>query len=80
MNAMDNLEVWFLTGSQGLYGEDVLRQVAENSSQIAAGLDAADSIPVRIVAKPVVSSPEAIESVCREANAALAEIRQLVGQ
>ena len=70
MNAMDSLEVWFLTGSQGLYGEDVLRQVADNSAQIAAGLDAADSIPVRIVAKPVVSSPEAIESVCREANAA----------
>ena len=72
MNAMDSLEVWFLTGSQGLYGEDVLRQVADNSAQIAAGLDAADSIPVRIVAKPVVSSPEAIESVCQEANAASA--------
>ena len=70
MNAMDSLEVWFLTGSQGLYGDDVLRQVADNSAQIAAGLDAAESIPVRIVTKPVVSSPEAIESVCREANAA----------
>ena len=61
-------EIWFLTGSQGLYGDDVLRQVADNSSAIVAGLDAAEAIPVRIVAKPVVSGPEAIEEVCRQAN------------
>jgi L-arabinose isomerase len=69
MISLDGLEVWFLTGSQGLYGEDVLRQVADNSAVIAAGLDSADTIPVRIVAKPVVSSPEGIEEVCRQANA-----------
>ena len=68
MKSLDSFEVWFLTGSQGLYGEDVLRQVAENSAAIAGGLDGADDIPVRIVPKPVVSSPEAIEGVCREAN------------
>ena len=72
MKALEGHEVWFLTGSQGLYGEDVLRQVADNSSQIAAGLDASDQVPVQIVAKAVVSSPEAIESVCREANASSA--------
>jgi len=69
MKSLDSFEVWFLTGSQGLYGEDVLRQVADNSGTIAAGLDGADDIPVRIVPKPVVSSPEAIEDACREANA-----------
>jgi L-arabinose isomerase len=68
MKSLDEFEVWFLTGSQGLYGEDVLRQVADNSSQIATGLDKAEEIPVRIVAKPVVSGPEAIEHVCRQAN------------
>jgi L-arabinose isomerase len=68
MKHLDEYEVWFLTGSQGLYGEEVLLQVADNASQIAAGLDAAESVPVRIVAKPVVTSPEAIENVCREAN------------
>lgn len=68
MNPLDNFEIWFLTGSQGLYGEDVLRQVADNSASIAAGLDDAAAIPVRIVAKPVVSSPEGIEEVCRQAN------------
>ena len=69
MKTLDEFEVWFLTGSQGLYGEDVLRQVADNSSKIAAGLDSAEEIPVRIVPKPVVSSPEAIEATCRQANA-----------
>ena len=69
MTPLDGFEVWFLTGSQGLYGEDVLRQVADNSARIAAGLDDSPTIPVRIVAKPVVSSPEGIEEVCRQANA-----------
>jgi L-arabinose isomerase len=68
MKVLDSFEVWFVTGSQGLYGDDVLRQVADNSSAIVAGLDAAEAIPVRIVAKPVVSGPEAIEEVCRQAN------------
>jgi L-arabinose isomerase len=68
MNALDGFEAWFLTGSQGLYGEDVLRQVAENSSAIAAGLDLAGDIPIRIVTRPVLTSPEAIEEVCRQAN------------
>ncbi|MGH3668303.1 MAG: L-arabinose isomerase, partial [Acidimicrobiia bacterium] len=69
MKSLDSFEVWFLTGSQGLYGEEVLQQVADNSAAIAGGLDDADDIAVRIVPKPVVSIPEAIEDVCRQANA-----------
>ncbi len=61
--------MWFLTGSQDLYGEDVVRQVADHSAQMAAGLGSADAVPVRIVAKPVLTGPEAIEDVCRQANA-----------
>ena len=37
--ALDEYEVWFVTGSQTLYGEETLRQVAEQSRQVAAGLD-----------------------------------------
>jgi len=69
MKPLDRYEVWFLTGSQSLYGDEVLHQVAENSAEIAAGLDASDRIPLRVVTQPVVSSPEAIEEVCRRANA-----------
>ncbi|MGX1615469.1 L-arabinose isomerase [Micromonospora chalcea] len=60
-------EVWFLTGSQGLYGKDTLRQVAEQSRQIAARLDESPDIPVRVVWKPVLTSSADILAVCRDA-------------
>src|SRR3954468_20224326 len=41
----DGAEVWFLTGSQGLYGEETLQQVAEQSQRVAAALDAAAAVP-----------------------------------
>ncbi len=69
MKALGEFEVWFLTGSQDLYGEETLRQVAQNSTAIAAGLDEAPDIPVRVVWKPVVKNPEAILAACREASA-----------
>lgn len=64
---LDSYEIWFLTGSQTLYGEETLRQVAEQSQSIAAGLDAAT--PVRIVWKPVLTGPEAIKRAALDANA-----------
>jgi L-arabinose isomerase len=63
-------EVWFLTGSQDLYGEDALRQVDEHAREIAGALDADAAIPVRVAHRPVVKSPESIRAVCLEANAA----------
>ena len=69
MKALGEFEVWFLTGSQDLYGEETLRQVAANSESIAAGLNESAAIPVRIVYKPVVKSPEGIAAACLEATA-----------
>ena len=63
-------EIWFITGSQHLYGEGTLRKVAEHSQQIAKSLDADKDIPVRVVFKPTVKSPEEIYSICQEANVA----------
>ncbi len=37
----DGFELWFLTGSQGLYGEETLRRVAAQSQQVVETLDAA---------------------------------------
>ena len=48
-------EIWFVTGSQGLYGEETLRQVASQSQVIAEALDAAPDVPVRVVWKPVLT-------------------------
>jgi L-arabinose isomerase len=61
-------EVWFVVGSQELYGEETLRQVAVHSQHIAKGLDGSSHIPVKIVYKDVVKSPEQILKVCLEAN------------
>jgi L-arabinose isomerase len=59
--------VWFLTGSQGLYGEDTLRQVAEQSRQIAAALG--ERLAVEIAWQPVLTDAAAIRRVMLEANA-----------
>ncbi|WP_055588732.1 L-arabinose isomerase [Peterkaempfera griseoplana] len=69
MTSSDEREVWFLTGSQGLYGEDTLRQVAEQSQDIAGRLAAAAGSPARVVWKPVLTDAAAITSTVLEANA-----------
>ena len=61
-------EVWFVTGSQHLYGEETLRQVAEHSKEIAHAFDASDAIPVRVVFKPVLTTPDSIYNLCMDAN------------
>jgi len=62
------LEIWFVTGSQHLYGEETLKQVAEHSKEIAAYLNEAASIPVNVIFKPTVKTPDEIYNVCVEAN------------
>ena len=62
------LEVWFVTGSQDLYGEETLKQVDRDSREIAAALDKSSQIPVNVRFRPVLTTPEAIHSVCQEAN------------
>ena len=52
----DGLEVRFLTGSQSLYGDDTLRQVAEQAEAVVRALDEAADVPVRLVAQPVLTT------------------------
>ena len=66
---LGRFEVWFLTGSQHLYGPEVLEQVAADAAEIAAALDAAASIPVRIVVKPVLTDAAGILAACQAAGA-----------
>jgi L-arabinose isomerase len=68
MMNLKTLEVWFITGSQHLYGEETLKQVAEHSKIIAASLNDAPQIPARVVFKPTVKTAEEIFAVCQEAN------------
>lgn len=67
---LKQLEVWFVTGSQHLYGEETLKQVAAHSQQIAKELDASSVIPVKVVYKPVLKGPEEIYALCQEVNTA----------
>jgi L-arabinose isomerase len=67
---LSQFEVWFLTGSQHLYGPEVLQQVAQHSEAIVRALNDAGTIPAQMVFKPVLTTPEAIHGVCLEANAA----------
>lgn len=67
---LKTFEVWFVTGSQHLYGEETLRQVDEHSKIIADALNDSPQIPVRVVFKPVVKTPDEILTICREANVA----------
>jgi len=61
-------EVWFLTGSQTLYGDEVLAQVAEQSQQVVALLDRSDDVPCKVVWKPVLTSRDSILETIRAAN------------
>ncbi|KHF38526.1 L-arabinose isomerase [Halalkalibacter okhensis] len=62
-------EFWFVTGSQSLYGEDVLRQVEENSKAIVSGLDDSSQVPYKLVFKSVLKDSESIRKLILEANA-----------
>jgi L-arabinose isomerase len=74
INPLRDLEVWFLTGSQHLYGEETLRQVAAQSAQVATALGSAPDIPVTITWKPVLTDPGSIRRVILDANSSPAVI------
>ena len=62
-------EIWFLTGSQHLYGEETLRQVAEQSQEVARALDASGDVPAPVVWKPVLTDADAIRRAMIDASA-----------
>ncbi len=64
------LEAWFVTGSQHLYGPETLAQVERDSRAIVEGLNNSAAVPVRVVYKPVLTTPEEIAAVLRDADAA----------
>jgi L-arabinose isomerase len=64
-----NLELWFVTGSQHLYGPKTLEQVAADAKQIAEALNADATIPANVVWKPTVKTPDEVYEMCRDANA-----------
>jgi L-arabinose isomerase len=70
MTDLKQLQIWFVTGSQHLYGQEALRKVASNAQEVVKALDAATLIPVKIVFKAVVKTPEEATALFQEANTA----------
>jgi len=66
---LTTLEVWFVTGSQHLYGPEVLDIVAAHAKEMAEALSGSDAVPVDVVFKPVLTTPEAVRRLCLDANA-----------
>jgi L-arabinose isomerase len=63
-------EIWFVTGSQHMYGPKTLDQVARDSREICNALDASQHIPLKVVYKPTLTTREDIRELCLEANSA----------
>ncbi len=68
MGNLQQREVWFVIGSQHLYGPETLRQVKENAEKVVQGLNQDAGLPVKLVLKPVAKSPDEILALCRDAN------------
>jgi L-arabinose isomerase len=61
-------EIWFITGSQHLYGTKALKEVAANARKIAVSLNASRRTPLKVVFKPIVTTPEEVRARCLEAD------------
>lgn len=68
MSSLKHYEFWFITGSQHLYGEETLKKVAQHSKIMAEGLHVSKDIPCSVVFKPIVTTPDEITKIIREAN------------
>jgi len=68
MNDKKSLKIWFVTGSQHLYGPETLDKVAEHSQTISKSLNSDENIPCSVVYKPILTNPESILRLCLDAN------------
>lgn len=69
MKTEKNYKFWFATGSQDLYGEECLRNVAEHSKKIVEGLNNSGLLPYEVVWKPTLITNAVIRKTFNEANA-----------
>ncbi|HKM97338.1 MAG TPA: L-arabinose isomerase [Buttiauxella sp.] len=68
MNIFEQYEVWFVIGSQHLYGAETLRQVNQHAEQVVNALNVEAKLPCKLVLKPLGTSPDEITAICRDAS------------
>ncbi|KYG34843.1 L-arabinose isomerase [Alkalihalobacillus trypoxylicola] len=61
-------QLWFVTGSQHLYGEETIQQVEEHSRKMVQHFNECDFFPAEIVLKPVLTNPDSIRQLTIDAN------------
>lgn len=61
--------VWFVVGSQHLYGQETLKKVGENATEIAGFFNQTISVPVNIVLKSIITTAESVRGICQTAMA-----------
>ena len=69
-NPFEGKEIWFGVGSQDLYGEEALRQVAQQTGEMVDFLNATGKIPAKIVLKPTLKSSDGVKAFMTQAAAA----------
>lgn len=65
---MKQYEIWFIVGSQFLYGPDVLETVAARAEEMAEKMNASGNLPYRLVYKATMKTNQGISDLIREAN------------
>jgi L-arabinose isomerase len=70
MKDLQTPEIWYVTGSQHLYGRETLNQVAGHSQKIVEELNGSERLPLKLVWKPTLTRSEEIRALCIEANSA----------
>ena len=68
MNIFEQYEVWFVIGSQHLYGAETLRQVNQHAEQVVNALNKEARLPCKLVLKPLGTTPDEITAICRDAS------------
>jgi len=61
-------DIWFVCGSQHLYGPGPLKEVATNAERVAAALNDSKQIPLPVRFKALVTTPEEVRQTCLAAN------------
>ncbi len=69
MKLLPSPEIWFVCGSQHLYGPGPLQEVAANAAAAASRLDQSKHLPLKVVYKALLTTPDEITNLCIEANA-----------
>ncbi len=62
-------EIWFLTGTQNLYGPETLEQVAQQSQKVVEQLKAGFGASANIVWKPILKTSDEIRRIMLDASA-----------